>query len=49
VSGRETPALADGTFQIQITAPATVREVNVQATDSQGNSSSYRVTLTRTS
>ncbi|HYW72598.1 MAG TPA: FecR domain-containing protein [Pyrinomonadaceae bacterium] len=49
ISGRETPALADGTFQIQITAPATVREVNVQASDSQGNSSSYRVTLTRTS
>jgi len=49
VSGRETPALSDGTFQIQITAPATVREVNVQAADSQGNTSSYRVTLTRTS
>jgi hypothetical protein len=49
VSGRETPALSDGTFQIQITAPATVREVNVQATDSQGNTSGYRVTLTRTS
>ena len=49
VSGRETPALADGTFQIQITAPATVREVNVQASDSQGNTSSYRLTLTRTS
>jgi hypothetical protein len=49
VSGRETPALADGTFQIQITAPATVREVNVQASDSQGNTSSYRVALTRTS
>ena len=49
VSGRETPASSDGTFQIQITAPATVREVNVQASDSQGNTSSYRVTLTRTS
>jgi len=49
ISGRETPASADGTFQIQITAPATVREVNVQATDSQGNTSSYRVALTRTS
>src|ERR1051326_2929493 len=49
VSGRETPALADGTFQIQITAPITVREVNVQASDSQGNTSSYRIALTRTS
>ncbi|HYX30989.1 MAG TPA: FecR domain-containing protein [Pyrinomonadaceae bacterium] len=49
VSGRETPALADGTFQVQITAPANVREVNVQASDSQGNTSNYRVTLTRTS
>jgi hypothetical protein len=49
VSGREAPALADGTFQIQITAPASVREVSVQASDSQGNTSSYRVALTRTS
>jgi FecR protein len=49
ISGRETPALADGSFQIQITAPASVREVNVQASDSQGNTSSYRVALTRTS
>jgi hypothetical protein len=49
ISGREMPALADGTFQIQITAPASVREVNVQASDSQGNTSNYRVTLTRTS
>jgi len=49
VSGREAPASQDGTFQIQITAPATVREVNVQASDSQGNTSNYRVTLTRTS
>jgi FecR protein len=49
VSGRETPALADGSFQIQITAPASVREVNVQASDSQGNTSNYRVALTRTS
>ena len=49
ISGRETPALADGTFQIQITAPATVRDVNVQASDSQGNTSNYRVALTRTS
>ena len=49
VSGRETPALADGSFQIQITAPASVREVNVQASDSQGNSSSYRLALIRTS
>lgn len=49
ISGREMPAQADGTFQIQITAPASVREVNVQASDSQGNTSNYRVTLTRTS
>jgi FecR-like protein len=49
VSGRETPATADGSFQIQITAPANVREVAVQALDSQGNTSSYRVALTRTS
>lgn len=49
VSGREAPALADGTFQIQITAPVNVREITVQASDSHGNTSSYRVALTRTS
>lgn len=49
VSDRETPALADGTFQIQITAPANVREITVQASDSHGNTGNYRVALTRTS
>jgi hypothetical protein len=49
VSGRETLSSADGSFQVQITAPSSVREVTVQASDSQGNTSNYRVTLTRTS
>lgn len=49
VSGRETPALGDGTFQIQITAPVNVREITVQASDSHGNTGNYRVALTRTS
>ena len=49
VSERETFASADGSFQVQITAPDSVREATVQASDSQGNTSNYRVALTRTS
>jgi len=45
VSGREAIAANDGTFQIQIIAPPTTREVLVQASDQQGNRSEYRVTL----
>jgi len=47
VSGREAIAANDGTFQIQIIAPPTTREVLVQASDQQGNRSEYRVTLKR--
>jgi hypothetical protein len=49
VLGREASATGDGTFQVQITVPAGTREVTLQASDPQGNTSSYRVTLTRTS
>lgn len=48
ISGREAAAAADGLFQVQISAPPGMREVTIQASDSQGNSSQYRVPLTRT-
>ena len=44
VSGRETNAAIDGGFQIQVTAGA-ARELTVEARDSQGNSSQYKVAL----
>jgi len=45
VAGREAVAAHDGSFQIQIAAPAGTREVILQASDSQGNRSQYRLTL----
>lgn len=42
---RETVVLSDNTFQIQITAPTGTRDVVIQASDSQGNSTGYRVQL----
>lgn len=45
ISDRETVVLSDNTFQIQITAPSGTREVVIDASDSQGNSTSYRVSL----
>jgi hypothetical protein len=48
-SGRETIAAADGAFQIQVTAAATTRELVLEAQDSRGNSSQYKVSMsTRT-
>ena len=47
VSGREATAASDGVFQVQISAAASIREVTVQASDSQGNRSHYRVLLSR--
>jgi hypothetical protein len=44
-SGRETIAAPDGTFQIQVTAAATTRDLALEAQDSRGNSSQYRVSL----
>lgn len=44
VSGRETNAAINGAFQIQVTAGA-ARELTVEARDSQGNSSQYKVAL----
>ena len=45
VGGRETIAAPDGGFQIQITAQGTTKEMTVEAQDSQGNSSQYKVAL----
>jgi hypothetical protein len=45
VSGREAQAGPDGTFQLQITAAPGLREVIVQASDAQGNSTQYRLWL----
>lgn len=43
--GRETMAAPDGTFQIQVTVSGAARDVTVEAQDSQGNSSQYKVSL----
>ncbi len=45
VSGRETIAAHDGAFQIQVTAGGATRELTLEAKDSQGNSSQYKVLL----
>ena len=44
-AGRETIVPGDGNFQLQITAGGGTREVQVEAQDTQGNSSQYKVTL----
>jgi FecR protein len=49
ISGREATAAGDGIFQVQINAPPGMREVTIEASDSQGNSTQYRVPLTRSS
>jgi hypothetical protein len=49
VLGREALAGPDGTFQLQITAAPALREVTIRASDSQGNSSQYRLSLPRNS
>jgi hypothetical protein len=49
VSGREAAAAGDGIFQVQINAPTGMREVTIEASDSQGNRTQYRVALTRSS
>ena len=49
VLDRETTAAGNGAFQIQISAPPAAREVTIQILDSQGNTSQYRLSLTRSS
>ena len=45
VADRETIAAPDGSFQLQVTAAASTRELTVEAQDPQGNSSQYKVSL----
>ena len=45
ITDRQTMVPSDGTFQIQITAPAGTREIAVEADDPQGNRSQYKVAL----
>jgi hypothetical protein len=45
VAEREALVGSDETFQIQTTVPAGAREVTLEAQDSQGNSSQYKVPL----
>jgi hypothetical protein len=43
--GREAIVPTDGNFQLQITASGSTREIVVEAQDSRGNSSQYRLSL----
>lgn len=45
IAGRETLVASDGSFQLQITAPAGAREIIAEANDPQGNKNQYRVPL----
>ena len=45
ISGRETIVNPDSSFQIQLVVPGGAREITVEAQDSQGNSSQYKVSL----
>jgi hypothetical protein len=44
--GRETIVPSEGSFQLQVTAPAGTGEINVDAEDSRGNVTPYRLPLT---
>jgi hypothetical protein len=45
VTNRETITASDGSFQLQITAPAGAREVVLEAMDPEGNKNQYKVVL----
>lgn len=45
IAGRETIVPAEGSFQVQTTAPLGTREIYIDAEDSRGNSTPYRVPL----
>jgi len=45
VAGRETIVATDGTFQLQVSAPSGSQEMSVDAEDSRGNVTPYRVSL----
>ncbi|HZI17037.1 MAG TPA: FecR domain-containing protein [Pyrinomonadaceae bacterium] len=44
-AGRETLAARDGTFKLQINAPAGARDIQLEAADPQGNRGSFRLPL----
>ncbi|HEY0100480.1 MAG TPA: fibronectin type III domain-containing protein, partial [Pyrinomonadaceae bacterium] len=46
ISGRETLAAADGSFQLQISVPRAAREIIVEAEDSQGTRKDTRLAFT---
>ena len=46
-AGRDTLVATDGSFQLQITAAPGMQEIVVDAEDPRGNSSQYRVSLSR--
>jgi len=45
INGRETIVNPDSSFQIQLVVPGGTRDITVEAQDSQGNSSQYKVSL----
>ena len=45
VAGRETIVPAEGSFQLQITAPTGTQDVDIEAEDPRGNSTPYRLSL----
>jgi hypothetical protein len=45
IAGRETITQSDGTFQMQVTAPAGARDITIDAEDQRGNSTPYHLTL----
>lgn len=45
IAGRETIVPAEGSFQLQITAPPRSQELEVDADDPRGNTTSYRLSL----
>jgi hypothetical protein len=47
ISGREALAGGDGTFQLQITSPGGVHEVDAEARTPDGNYSRYRLSLSQ--
>lgn len=44
-NGRDTIVPADGSFQLQVTAPPGIQEVTIDAEDPRGNSTPYRLAL----
>lgn len=45
VDGRETIVPSEGSFQVQVTAPPGTQEISIDAEDSRGNITPYRVSL----